>query len=573
MIDKLELHDFKNIKNFDTELKKINILIGENNSGKSSVLQGIHFSMMAEVIRRKNGADTVRESELLYLPSSNVIYLRHNQPYSVSTGNTSLLKVAIYEDEETKTNLEEVSIAIRKGRNPGNISIATNGSNNVRNKLFQFMPLYSMYVPGISGIPIAETLVTRAILRGAVARGDANMYVRNIIYYIKEDGKLEELNDWLNSVFPNIHIDIPFNPDTDINVIVNMRVVTEEGEQINLPIEQCGTGLLQIMQIMAYVIYFEPQLLLLDEPDEHLHPDNQRILATLLEKLAEEKNIQIILCTHSRHLLSALSDEGKVIWMKNGQICDIDVSPNAYEILLDIGALDKFDECVGGKYKCVFLTEDSDTSMCNIILECNGFKDTLVFPFKGCGNIETVLMLADFIHAVNPDCQIVVHRDRDFLLDKEVDDICKNISSNKIIPFVTEQSDMEAYFLNPKHLSQVLELTEEEIKMWIEELIQNNMEEIIIDYSNKRNEAKKNRIYKKKVNPEKWVDAKTLLKVARANNAGKIPVDVVKGKYLKKKLNESMYKRYGFEKSIFVASGYLESEALKAISSKIHETT
>ena len=34
MINKIELHDFKNVKEFNTELKSINILIGENNSGR-----------------------------------------------------------------------------------------------------------------------------------------------------------------------------------------------------------------------------------------------------------------------------------------------------------------------------------------------------------------------------------------------------------------------------------------------------------------------------------------------------------------------------------------------------------
>ena len=44
MINKVELSDFKNVQSFSTGLSSINILIGENNSGKSSVLQGIHFS-------------------------------------------------------------------------------------------------------------------------------------------------------------------------------------------------------------------------------------------------------------------------------------------------------------------------------------------------------------------------------------------------------------------------------------------------------------------------------------------------------------------------------------------------
>ena len=305
MINKIELHDFKNVKEFNTELKSINILIGENNSGKSSVLQGIHFSLMAEVIRRKNGMETVSENDLLYLPSSNIICLRHDHPYTVSTGNNSNLTVYMKEKNDDEDD-SKISIEIRKGRNPGNLSIKTNGSNVIRNKMFQGSKLYSMYVPGISGIPIKETLVSRAVLRSAVARGDANMYIRNIMYYLKIDGKLEELNKYLKAVFQDITIRIPFNPDNDINIQVDIGIKTYEGKNIDVPIEQAGTGMLQILQILAYVLYFEPKLLLLDEPDEHLHPNNQRILAEVLEKISEEKGIQIILCTHSRHLLSLI---------------------------------------------------------------------------------------------------------------------------------------------------------------------------------------------------------------------------------------------------------------------------
>lgn len=569
MIKNIKLLEFKNIENFSTDLNKINILIGENNSGKSSVLQGIHFSLMAEVVRRKKGRDTVRESELLYLPSSELIYLRHDDPYTVTTGNTSMLSVSMYEKEETEENLESVSITIRKGRNPGNISLSTVGSNTLRTRLFQFSDLYSMYVPGISGIPVKENLVTRAVLRSAVARGDANMYVRNIIYYLKEDGKLQELNEWINSVFPNVKIEIPFDPDNDINIDVKMRILIEDGRYINLPIEQCGTGMLQILQIMAYALYFEPRLLLLDEPDEHLHPNNQRILAQILERLSEERNIQIILCTHSRHLLSALGDVAKIIWMKNGKICETDADANEFEILLDIGALDKFDEVIGGKYKCVFLTEDSDDSMCNLILKHNGLTDTLVFPFKGCGNIDTALMLANFIHQVSSECIVVIHRDRDFLLDKEIEEICEKIKSEKVIPFITENSDIEAYFTTPQHLSKVLGITEEEAREWLKELVEENVTDITIDYSNKRNEAKKLKIYNRTANKEKWVDAKNLLKQACTSNGGVIPPEYVKGKFLKKKINGSMQKKWGFSKNIFVDSEFLDSNDLKKIASKI----
>lgn len=569
MINKLELFDFKNINSFSTSLKNINILIGENNSGKSSVLQGIHFSLMAEVVRRKKGSETVRESELLYLPSSELIYLRHNHPYTVTSGNNSVLNIYMKEQEQDVKD-EKISVTIRKGRNPGNISVNTMGSNVIRTRVFQFPKLYSMYVPGISGVPIQETLVSRAVLRSAVARGDANMYIRNIIYYLKEDGKLKELNDWLNSVFPNVSIQIPFHPDTDIYIRINMRIKTQEEEYLDIPIEQAGTGMLQILQILAYAFYFEPQLLLLDEPDEHLHANNQRILAEILERISEEKQIQIILCTHSRHLLSALGDTGKIIWMKNGKICDDDANVNQFEILMDIGALDRFDEVLGGKYKCVFLTEDSDAHMSEILLKHNGFQDVFVFPFKGCGNIDTALMLADFIHQASPDCKIIIHRDRDFLLDLEIEELCAKIQGENVIPYVTEQSDIEAYFVSKKHISSVLEITDIQAEEWIGELIEENKTDIIIDYSNKRNEAHKMKLYKGKT-PAKWVDAKKLLHQACENNGGKIPPEYVKGKFLKKKINGSMMKKWGMNKNIFIDSEGIDSPALKAIAAVVYK--
>ena len=45
----------------------INVLVGANNSGKSSVLQGIQFTIIAEVVRRNLGGTTVAQDSLLYL--------------------------------------------------------------------------------------------------------------------------------------------------------------------------------------------------------------------------------------------------------------------------------------------------------------------------------------------------------------------------------------------------------------------------------------------------------------------------------------------------------------------------
>jgi predicted ATP-dependent endonuclease of OLD family len=45
MISNVAIANFKNLSRFQTDLDPINILVGANNSGKSSVLHAVHFAV------------------------------------------------------------------------------------------------------------------------------------------------------------------------------------------------------------------------------------------------------------------------------------------------------------------------------------------------------------------------------------------------------------------------------------------------------------------------------------------------------------------------------------------------
>lgn len=547
MISKIILKNFKNISSFESELMPINVLIGSNNSGKSSVLQGIHFSIMAEVMRRKTQKVNIPEDSLIYNPSSNFLYLRHNEQYTVSKGLTSYLELTNYEEGDN------FSIEIMKGRNEKNIAVHAKSNNSFRQLVTAWSPLYSMYVPGISGIPTKEKYITKAELRSAVARGDANMYIRNIIYRIKEDSKLDSLNNKLHEFFSNITVDVPYNPDEDLYVNINIKIQIDNKEVI-VPLEQCGTGALQVLQIISYALYFSPQLFLLDEPDEHLHPNNQIILSQVLKDMSEENNIQIILCTHSRHLLADLSDSAKIMWMQNGSLKESNNTSSYYDILMDIGALDSFDECLCGKYDYVFLTEDSDTKMCDIILKQSGFINYYIFSYKGCGKLETATLLADFIHNSAPNCKIIIHRDRDFMTENEVEYIENQINSDNVIPFITSGSDIESYFVTPQHLSVILNEDVSTIEEWIKELIDENTSRIYVDFIHKRDEMKHLPIYKN--NKSSPPDSADLIK--KSENDVYALLKIAKGKFLKKKINGNMSKKFQKTVDIIQPSEYID---------------
>ena len=70
----------------------------------------------------------------------------------------------------------------------------------------------------------------------------------------------------------------------------------------------------------------------------------------------------------------------------------------------------------------------------------------------------------------------LIHIYRDLLLDKEVEEVCKKIQGDKIIPFITEQSDIEAYCVTAKHISRVLGIEKTQAEEWIDAVSYTHLE-------------------------------------------------------------------------------------------------
>lgn len=65
MLKKISIEKFKRIEKIDIDLEKINILVGANNSGKTSILQAIQFAIGAAQTARKNGG-VLKKSKVSY---------------------------------------------------------------------------------------------------------------------------------------------------------------------------------------------------------------------------------------------------------------------------------------------------------------------------------------------------------------------------------------------------------------------------------------------------------------------------------------------------------------------------
>jgi predicted ATPase len=560
-LKKIKLERYKRIDSAELVLSGVNVIVGGNNCGKSSLLQGIHFSITASVAARQQGQTTFASDLLLYNPTPDFSVLRNGTPYlnQSGTGNSTLNLYADCSLPDGGTEEISYAITLYKGRNHGNIGCNREGDYlRLGADVTDPKNLYSIYVPGLAGIAQYEELRAKAIVKRGVASGDANLYLRNIIYYIKENDKLTDLNGLLSTVFPGIEVEVEFDEDKDqrLNVYINSQAG-------RYPIELSGTGLLQVLQIYSYITYFSPKLLLLDEPDSHLHPDNQVTLCQAIVQISEVKKCQILLCTHSRHVVDALSDCANFIWMKNGNIQEQGPHIEKLPLLLDLGALDSFDKLRAGQISLIVLTEDRNRDYLEFLLQQNSFpmEDVLIYSYRTSSNIEGAILFVDFLKSIAPGCKVMIHRDRDFMTDNEAANIHTSISTAGAIPFLTRGSDIESYFIESSHIQQICGISIEDTEQWLAQIAQLHHNDIQLQFTRKRDEIK-NKMYRD--NRDDCPD--TILLIGTA-----IPLEKEKrkGKFMLKKIRGSMQERLGRTVELKAASQALNCTLLQAAKEQV----
>jgi predicted ATPase len=77
---------------------------------------------------------------------------------------------------------------------------------------------------------------------------------------------------------------------------------TAESAEVLLP--DVGFGVSQVLPVLVQCAYAEAgSILLFEEPEMHLHPSAQSALADVLMEAATQRSLQIIVESHSEHLL------------------------------------------------------------------------------------------------------------------------------------------------------------------------------------------------------------------------------------------------------------------------------
>lgn len=472
LIRKITIKNFKAIEDTTLDLVDFNVIVGTNGSGKSSVLQALHWMFQSgrnrsiQANQKKTDGATLSEKDATYMPSPDYRNAGHGQEYGNRQDAPKLdLLVAAEGDDGA---LIEADMWIKSARNEG-ISVHVPSGNAFVTTLRDQSREFSAYIPGLAGIPLSEEKRSKLIVQRLAAAGDANTVLRNVLDLLRTI-KLEEkdgltiVQEYVSRVMGGFTIVVEFEDDKQTNIFAQFQ--TDEMKKIDpkrfKPLELAGIGFLQVIQIFAYLVYFRPVLLLVDEPDSHLHPMAQERLVTVLSESALQFKTQVILTTHSPSVVRALPPDTRVIWMKDGKVQpDGDIEARK---LMGWGLLDR---------RILLMTEDTGTKMLRALM--SQWPDlermTAIWPFHGSSKLPPPETIEGLSNLFGGNLKIVIHRDRDFMMEQELDVLSKPYRDKGFKMWFTKCSDIESYWTDTSVIASHFGQLEDDAKSLLKDAV------------------------------------------------------------------------------------------------------
>jgi len=326
MITKVTTHYFKRFETQEFPLEPLTLLAGPNNSGKSTLLQAAmvwNLAMQKWWERKGPGSGskakdrpgapiTRQEFTALPLPSMDQLW---------TDTHTSLRK-----DEGKQGAPRPLVITLHGRADDGTdwqvgFEYRYSGPEQIHVKpVAADLPhldrarkeVSVIYVPPFSGIGVNETRLDRPYQDMLIGQGKAGDILRNLLLEVAE---AKDGHDWqrLEKIVAEIFGYRLLRPQYAGAPYITCQYLKglPEGNGFGglppLDVSTTGSGFHQVLLILAFMFARPSSLILLDEPDAHLHVLLQKQIYDILRSLCHERKGQLVIATHSEVLIDSTS--------------------------------------------------------------------------------------------------------------------------------------------------------------------------------------------------------------------------------------------------------------------------
>jgi hypothetical protein len=133
--------------------------------------------------------------------------------------------------------------------------------------------------------------------------------LRNLLLEVSRTSRWDELRASVRKLF-GVELLVPQTPGGQI-ICEFQRI----GKPYNLDVLNAGSGLHQVLLLLACLYTRAGSVLLIDEPDAHLHVYLQDTIFSEIRQVAAKTNSQVILATHSEVIFRSVPPENLVVMM------------------------------------------------------------------------------------------------------------------------------------------------------------------------------------------------------------------------------------------------------------------
>lgn len=323
MITKFTISNFKRLRDVELELGNSVVLIGPNNSGKTSALQAlalwdVGWRRWAEkradsaASERKGVAINRRDLYSVPVPSARLLWRDlHTMVTTRVDGKQKTEKVfvtltaeGVHQDKPWSCSLEfyyanEESFYCRlKEPSDGRVPEGARQHKVV-------------FLPPMSGLAEREHRKESGEISVLIGEGRTAEVLRNLCWQLAsqtDKQPWEKLTDHIKAMF-NIRLNEPVYVKERSEITLSYR----EPSGVELDISSSGRGCQQVLLLLSYLLANPGAVLLLDEPDAHLEILRQRDVYNLLTMIAAETDSQVIAASHSEVVLQEAAGRDVVV--------------------------------------------------------------------------------------------------------------------------------------------------------------------------------------------------------------------------------------------------------------------
>ncbi|MDR0829896.1 MAG: AAA family ATPase [Prevotellaceae bacterium] len=460
MIHKLILKNFKKVKEETFYFTNFDLVVGSNNSGKSTVLQALaiwQFCVEQFRLTRKKGQNGIQivlpNFTALPVPEFNLLWKdKTDRRYEddIQTGKKNQIYIYIEIDVFWKNiNGEEKNFCVQmRYQSPQAVYAKPLKGWGEFNRLDQEdnMP-YVVYVPPFSGLEPHEKWLGDGNVRQNVGKAQPGSVLRNLLYRVIDNSNIsiENNTEWTEIIkrikeWFNIDLLPPqYDQQTSTEIIVEYQY-----EKKNFDIISGGSGFHQILTLLAFMYgYKRVTTILFDEPDAHLHVNLQRQIINYFK----QSQVQFLIATHSEEFIKNV-EFNSILSILSGTPSRVVSNDAVISALSDINNIDVV-RTQENPYVLYLEGEDDErilASWAKILEKTEIYQKFYPFILGGSTKKDMKDKAGKHYLALK---QIIPNLKRAILLDYDNDEVAINPSANQYVLNEWKRKNIDNYLLVP----------------------------------------------------------------------------------------------------------------------------